>query len=190
MTLPPVVNDTTRDHYATLRRLLMLKPKVVRISTFGMYAGILHDGRNTAEWGPKYQNYTNAFLEALAQSGAKVHILVGCHARKECADGCRSCRDSAKKEVERHLQTITKWPSFEWRFRTDVHMKVHIFDGLEGLHDRVAIVGSRNLSDSAWVDISMYARREQADALTDIFDDEFGRAIPMTRERLSLLAPA
>ncbi len=77
------------DHFQYLDQLVKKGPTKVFIASFGIYAGITYDNRDTTEWGPKYRLGTRDFLESLR--GIDTHIIIGVSDYKSCKGKNVSC---------------------------------------------------------------------------------------------------
>jgi hypothetical protein len=123
------------------------------ISTFGVYAGILADGRDVTEYGGKYQNSVHELLDALAKINTKILVglppLIYCDWQKRCPD----CEENHLARLKRVALTANHWPSIEWKILPRLHMKlVCVYKRSKPVG---GIVGGRNLSNSKWQDLSI-----------------------------------
>ena len=171
-----------KEHYKTLSDFATEADEVL-IASYGLYAGILGDGRDTTEWGYKYQNATHQFLDVIRDID-NVNIVIGlppliyCDENNKCAD----CEKKYISNLERLLHTSQHWPSFNWRFTEELHMK---FFGM--FADEVPIgglIGSRNLSDSTWFDVSFKLSGDELLKLREYFLNVFEKCEDVTRESI------
>jgi len=125
----------------------------VRISTYGIYAGVLHDGRFVNEWGPKYHNSVGEMFDVLNTAGVPAHIKIGKPMPIKCglydASKC-AARIKNTRWTKRFEKMAERWS----------HIK---FDLCESLHSKMILIGphhciwgSTNLSDSSISDLTTY----------------------------------
>lgn len=142
-------------HYDYLDDCVAAKPKTVAIASFGLYAGVLADGRDTHTWGPKYQSRTRDFLESL-RSVPSVKILVGLGDFRSCRGPVNRCRDCERKyalDLMRHMNHREVFPEFSWRVSFQLHLKCALFTYPNSTVRGLA--GGRNLTNSVWADVSV-----------------------------------
>jgi len=175
-----MIFDTSESHTNGLKKLAKGKPESVLIATYGVYAGILHDGDDSHKWGGKYENGTHELLDQLIQV-PEVKILVGFSGLKLCRSDCEDCLAVHYKQAMRLDQHRQKWPQFEWRYTEDFHLKAFLFYYKRGC---IGVSGGRNLSSSEWTDASFILNNEQADAIRVIFDHSWKIAKQATMENL------
>ena len=171
-----------QEHYKTLSNFATGADEVL-IASYGLYAGILHDGRDTTEWGYKYSNATHEFLDGLKDT-PNVKILIGlspltyCDVDKRCSD----CETKYISQLERLLHTAEHWPKFSWAFTEELHMK---FFGMFTAGAPIGgLIGSRNLSDSTWFDVSFKLAGDELLKLRTYYLEVFSGCRPVTHEEI------
>lgn len=138
------------EHFKYLAGLVARKPKGVFIASFGVYAGITFDGRDTTSWGEKYHLHTRDFLESL-RPVPNVKLLIGIPDYKSCRGktSCQHCEIGYVYQMSRLLNHGELFPEFKWKAATQAHAKcILFFFGGEIL----GVAGGRNLNDSNSVD--------------------------------------
>jgi hypothetical protein len=142
------------DHFAFLQECVAAKPTKVVIASYGLYAGILPDGRDVCTWGEKYKSQTRDLLEAM-RGLPSVQLLIGLYEYKSCKGTvpCTDCERLYVLNLVRHMNHAEKFPEFNWRVTTQSHVKCTIFtypnDHLKG------VAGSRNFTDSTWAEVTI-----------------------------------
>lgn len=169
---------TVKEHYDYIQSLIDDKPSLILISTFNVHAGILHDGRDVTEWGPKYHSRTHDILDAL-QEQEKVYILVGVPGFYPPDPGCTTCRDKRYNALFKYLAHAQHWPKIKWKIAREAHMKCML-----SVHskDIKGIAGGRNLTDSAALDVSFPLVKDQASILARHFLSAWKEADPLIQE--------
>jgi hypothetical protein len=168
------------SHAAHLAELISQGPDSVSIATYNIYAGILHDGNDVHEWGPKYRNEVHEILDALNKL-KNVRILVGIPPLILCKEGCEDCVQKHYKWVRRFLAHTQKWKNIEWRYVENMHLKCNIFE-FNG--KRKGVVGGRNLSASNWIDLSFKITDIRCKVVAYIFNKIWSNALPASEENL------
>lgn len=140
---------TNEDYFNKLHELSD-KSDSICLCTYGIYAGIMPDGRDLSR---RYQNMVHEFFDSIIDK--RVVIVVGLYPFMPCCDNCTDCIESHVKNLLRLLCTAEKWPSFKWMFSETMHAKYCLFSNKNQFNG--AIVGSRNLSDSQYADVSFYS---------------------------------
>jgi hypothetical protein len=143
---------STDDHFQFLENALDPTPSRVLITSYGFYAGILADGRDTTEWGSKYKCRTRDLLEAIREVPT-VQILIGLYEFKPCKKECLDCQRKYALDLIRHMNHAEKFPEFEWRVTEASHIKCVLF--FYPNDAKVGIAGSRNFTDSSWEDVTV-----------------------------------
>lgn len=152
---------TNQEHFEYLSHLLALQPKQVIISTFGIYASILDDGRDMLPRADLDGRLTRNFIESL-RSVPEVRMLVGLMKYLTPMPSPRTCLQCESKYVKTHVRLVNhaeKWPNYTWRFAHDHHIKATLCvydDHIEG------VAGSRNLTGSNWDDLTFELTLAQA----------------------------
>jgi hypothetical protein len=171
-----MIYTTQESHMACLKKLASQQPREVIISTFNVYAGILHDGDDTTTWGEKYQNDVHDLLDVL--SGIKkVRILVGFQPLNLCHKDCEECVAAHYKWAIRLVQHAKHWPKLQWRYVEKCHLKCNLFYYARGA---IGVTGGRNLSGSDWTDISFVMSKEQVEETRKVFDERWKVATKVT----------
>lgn len=173
---------TLDEHCEFLKSQIALKPVSVRISTFGLYAGILDDGRDTAEWGKRYISKTRGVIDAMSEV-QDVRILLGIPAFFSCKGAlhCEDCKTKYLKQLRRHVRHQRKWSQFDWRFSRESHLKSYLFF----FKDRVTgVAGGRNLVDSEWTDVTFPLDKQQISRILPMIDAEWATAQPLNAETM------
>ncbi len=170
------------DHYSYLNDCVALRPNKVMITSYGVFAGILADGRDMSEWGKRF--HTRDLLEAMADIET-VQILVGVYEYKSCKSkqDCLDCEQKYVFDLIRHLNHADKFPHFQWRVTTRSHAKCVLFtypdDTLRG------VAGGRNFTNSDWADVSVELDKMSALRLEQHVTEMWQAAKPLTGPSLS-----
>lgn len=171
---------TNAEHNKFITDCVAASPDHIIISTFGLWAGLLYDGRDTREWGKKYHSDTREQLE-LMRAVPNVQILVGIADYFTCdlnKAPCLSCEVKYIRGLFRLAAHIDAFPEFHWRISNNLHMKCALF--FYGDKSVKGVAGGRNFSDSEWADITFEMTKPQITALTKAFIDNWRKARPMT----------
>lgn len=161
---------SNEDHYDFIKKCVADNPEHIFISTFGIYAGITYDGRDTAEWGENYRLDTRDILEEM-QSLDNTRMLVGVADYRSCK-GFSRCLDCEKQYI-RNLFRLSfhaeKFPGIEWRITTDLHLKCSLFfyDVDCSPEEARGVAGGRNFTNSSWADITFKLNSGQIEQLHD-----------------------
>lgn len=141
------------SHFSYLFEQVANKPSEVFISTFGIYCGITHDGRDTTQWGAKYKLASRDLLEALRPTPAKVKILVGAGTYRSCKGklACLDCEKTYFQGLIRLVNHADLFPEFQWRVTTELHLKCALFSYGKTV---TGVAGGRNFTDSNWSDVT------------------------------------
>lgn len=161
-----VEND---DHHNFLRDCVDKNPSDVCIATFGIYAGITFDGRDTCEWGEKYQLNTRDIITDLENTATK--ILVGIQDYRSCkgyTTPCLHCERQYSKAMLRLLNHADMFSNIEWRMTTELHLKCCLFSYDDG--QSAGVAGGRNFTDSSWVDVTFELEEGHIKELRTFFD--------------------
>lgn len=151
------------DHYQYLRDSIALNPAHVIISTYGVYAGITHDGQDITQLGEKYKKNTKDILDML--KGHDVRILVGVSNYKSCKTKgqCIDCEKQYAKMILRTAEHASFFNHVKWKITTELHLKCYLFF----YNDKTVrgLAGGRNFTDSEWADISFELNLNQIKTL-------------------------
>ncbi len=153
----------TSDHFDFLDQCVAAKPQSVTLTSYGVWAGILPDGRDMTSWkdqdgNAKFKFRTRDLLESLRKV-KDVRILVGLFEYKSCKGKNVACGDCERKyvlDLVRHMNHAEKFPKFKWRIIQQSHVKCAIFTYPENHPAPLrGLAGGRNLTDSDWADVSV-----------------------------------
>ena len=177
---------TLEEHNARLQELVLEGPKDLTIISYGLYAGVLDDGRDAHSWGKKFASNTHLFLDSLKD--IPTTITVGLPPPSNCtgkAGSCPHCQEKYLKGLRRlwwHNQT---WPSITWKVCLESHMKAWVFSYRR---KTIALVGGRNLTDSSWHDFTMEVVGEKAEQIKKHCDEYAEKCGNMNGETLKAIA--
>ncbi len=138
------------DHFKYLAELVAKEPKGVFIASFGVYAGITFDGRDTTTWGDKFKLQTRDFLESLRKI-PNVKLLIGIPDYKSCRNKiqCQHCERGYIYQMTRLLNHGELFNEFKWKVANQAHVKCVLFFFEKEI---LGVAGGRNLNDSNSVD--------------------------------------
>jgi len=141
---------TLDDHFKYLSELVARKPKGVFIASFGIYAGITFDGRDTTAWGERYKLQTRDFLESLRPI-PNVRLMIGIPDYKSCRGkvACSHCECGYIYQMTRLLNHAELFSEFKWKAATQAHVKCILFFFEKEI---LGVAGGRNLNDSNSID--------------------------------------
>lgn len=182
---------TLEDHFKFLNECVRAKPNKVRVATFGLWAGIMPDGRDSREWGEKFRSETREFLEALREvpgHGGKVRMLVGNYEYKSCKGKNTTCTDCEKQYVMGLVRLINhaeKFPEFKWRVNKGSHVKCALFYYDNG--DVKGVAGGRNMTDSSWADVTVELDKMSILRLDDHFDGIWKESHLLNNDRIGTI---
>lgn len=143
------------DHFKFMNECVESSPNKVHIASYGIWAGIMPDGRDTRDWNQKkYFSETRELLESL-RSTAEVQLLIGLYEFKSCKgkQPCSDCEHKYMLDLFRLMNHVDKFPEFRWKVSSESHVKCCLFHYEDGTQRGVA--GGRNLTDSSWADVSV-----------------------------------
>jgi hypothetical protein len=151
---------SSQDHFQYLNDCLDQSPDSVTVASYGLYAGILPDGRDVTTFGKKFESQTRNLMERM-RTIHTVRMLIGLYEFKSCK-GKLPCLDCEKKyalDLIRHLNHAEAFPEFQWKVTSNSHIKCILFskrmiEANGGLR-LMGLAGSRNFTDSSWEDISV-----------------------------------
>lgn len=172
------------QYYSSLNDILDLKPVSVSVISYGLWAGILPDGRDVTEWGEKYKSKTHDLLHRMSQI-ENARVIVGSYEHKNCNKTvCEHCEKKTALDLIRHLNHAQKFDTIDWKLTFKVHAKFMVFGF--GNDRYMSIIGSRNLSDSSWVDIVvMTSQLNIAQGLLAKFENVWESSRVLTPDTLS-----
>jgi hypothetical protein len=154
-----------KEHYKYLISEVGKNPKSVIITSYGIYAGITQDGRDSTEWGDKYHLYSRDLFDSISDI-QDVRIIIGVPDYRSCKGSkpCEDCEISYVASLIKIYNHAEKFSGFKWRISTSSHLKSVLF-----IHDDAGakpkisgVIGGRNLNDSTWFDASYTIDGERA----------------------------
>lgn len=178
---------TNEDHFKYLRECVEDKPRLVNIATYGIWAGITADGRDTRDWGEKYRSESREFLESMRATCGHVRILVGLYEYKSCKGKTTACQDCERKYVMdlfRLMNHAEIFPTFKWKVSNQSHAKCTILHYHDGAPSR-AIAGGRNLTDSSWADVTVELDKMSTIRLDEHFMKMWDSGTTLTPDKIS-----
>lgn len=174
-----MIFTTQESHIKALKKLARNKPNSITIASFGVYAGILHDGEDSHGWGGKYKNETHELLDIVADIDTK--ILIGFPPLNLCKDECVECVANHYRAAARLVEHSKKWGRLDWRYIENFHLKCYLFYYKSGC---IGIGGGRNMSSSSWTDMSFVLSERQVKAARELFDNSWKKSYKITMENL------
>jgi len=179
---------TLEAHNARLKELVELKPNALTVVSYGLYAGVLDDGRDAHAWGKKFASNTHLFLDSLKD--IPTTITVGLPPPSNCSKKasivpCPHCQQNYLKGLRRMWHHQKAWSNITWKVCVESHMKAYVFSYPR---KTVAIVGGRNLTDSNWHDFTMEVVGEKAEQIRDHCNEFSSNCLPMNGETLKKIA--
>ncbi len=158
-------------HYGFMQECIKMNPKKTVMSTYGIYAGVLFDTRDTTKFGDKskYGLYTRDILDELVNFD-DVSILVGISTYKSCKPNnarCIDCETNYAKQLIRIVNHAETFPSIKWKMTNELHLKCSLFfyDDMTPL----GVAGGRNFTNSDWADITFELAEKQIETLNEYF---------------------
>lgn len=177
---------TSDEHFRYLNECVLAEPSSALICSYGLWAGILNDGRDTREWGPRFQSQTRELLEKM-RAIKKVKLLIGVYEYKSCKNKipCADCERKYALDLIRHMNHAEKFPEFDWRVATSSHIKCILFNYEDG--SKKGIAGSRNFTDSSWEDISVSLGDGEIGKLEKYLANVWDAARPLSDDTVSAI---
>lgn len=176
------------EHYGFIRECVADKPEHTIITTFGIYAGITYDGRDSTEWGSQYSLNTRDIIEQL-QELDNVRFLVGVANYRSCRGkfDCVDCEKQYIRSLIRLAFHAEKFPEFDWRITTELHLKCALFFYDQDCTPSRArgIAGGRNFTDSSWADITFELDAGQIDGLHTYATELWDESLPANDDSVS-----
>ncbi len=172
-----------KQHYGHLIAEAAKKPKSAIVTSYGIYAGITQDGRDSTEWGDKYHLYSRDFLESLAEV-PDVRIIIGLPDYRSCKgrSKCEDCETNYVASLIKIYNHADKFSQYKWRMSDTSHIKCAIFINVGS--NISAVVGGRNLNDSIWTDASYTIEGQVASDLCVKVLNFYKQCSPLTLESL------
>jgi hypothetical protein len=158
------------DYLEFANSMLDKGPKFLCISSFGFYANITSEDKDTSEWGEKYTNTVRKIVDRAIEMKIPTSILVGV-SFNECKPGCTDCRRTniKKHNYLAHHKKRFKEKGVKIKMVTKHHMKMF-------LTDTQAIIGGMNFTESNWFDMSVGMDYIDNPALIEDFQWRFKEA--------------
>jgi len=142
------------EHYQDLVDRIDDCPDEVLITTYGIWAGILPDGRDaTKVFNYKKPMGTRRVLDALV-TVPNVTMVVSyptyCSCKGKSAY-CRFCEEKFVSQLIRMYNHALLYQKFNWYIVKECHLKANLFvkDG-----DFSGTAGGRNFTESEWLDVT------------------------------------
>ncbi len=178
------------DHYGFIKQCIKDKPEHVLISTFGIYAGVTYDGRDTTEWGSSYSLETREIIDVLKDIDT-VRFLVGVSDYRSCRGKlrCKDCERTYAQSLLRLGFHAEKFPWIEWKISTELHLKCSLFFyDMDCSSDKAkGIAGGRNFTNSSWADITFELTTEQIEQLHTHVAGLWDESLDATDENLGAI---
>lgn len=165
------------DFNVAFFKILGMMPKKVKILTYGLYAGILDNGKDINSW---KQTGTKLILDEIKEFNINCEIIVGIPEYISCKEriDCDDCIIKHNKLVERIKKTAELYSSIKWHFVDRMHIKGYIFE----FEDKdIALLGSRNFSDSGYEEAIIKIKPADASHLKEMFKDTRDRAVSLSK---------
>lgn len=178
------------EHYNFLESCIDEKPEHIIISTFGIYAGLTFDGRDSTEWGDGYSLRTRDLLEKMRELD-NVRILVGLAQYNSCKGKipCLHCEKQYVKTMFRTIFHVEKFPEFEWRMTDELHLKCALFFYDQDCTPSLAkgVSGGRNFTNSSWPDVTFELDESQIGQLHDYTSELWDSALTINDANASII---
>lgn len=173
------------DHAEYLAGLVEDKPKHVLIASFGLYCGITYDGRDTTQWGEKYQLETRDLMESMREL-PDVRFLIGVADYRSCKDkvACIDCERQYCKQLIRLTNSANLFPEFSWRVTTQLHLKCALFFWTSKAR---GVAGGRNFSDSSWTDCTFTLNVSQIKTMYEHANNAWQEAREISDETIAAI---
>lgn len=171
------------EYYDSLLECIHEKPRRVTISTFGIFAGITYDGKDSSSWSKPYGSETNRLFKELNNLD-DVRVVVGVSDFISCNRNSR-CEDCASKYISsltRLLFHKEYFSNIKWKFRASLHFKCVVFEFRDY---PVSFTGGRNMTNSSWDDISIKIDGTDALDILHVANDIYDDAVDLTDGNIS-----
>ena len=178
------------EYYDYVESLITEDIESAFISSYGIYAGIAHDGRDLNALGPTYQTRTKALLDKLC-AVPNVNIVIGIASYHGCGKNvpCYHCQYNYYKSLLRLLNHKEQFPNFNWRIAEDNHLKCIAFIyNNNGVRRYSGVAGGRNLNDSNWIDCAFAIDEEAVKSILKKMIQSFRSARKLTGKYLNELS--
>lgn len=180
---------SNEDHSRFLFDCVMDDPEHIFITSFGIYAGMTYDGRDTTQWGNDYRLATRDLLEAM-KSVDTVQLLIGISNFDSCKGKftpCIHCEQKYVKQLLRLLNHAELFPEFEWRLTTELHLKCTLFFYDIDCSPELAkgVAGGRNFTNSNWADVTCELAPEHIRELYDHTHELWDRSQHITEDSIA-----
>jgi hypothetical protein len=147
--------STAAEYFAAIRSLVV-QGSDVKIATYNLFTGMLHDGRYMNDWrNPAYHNEVGALFDDLQRAGARVEVKIGKPLFRACPmqdDPRCQMHKQEEKWDGRLVECDKRWPNFTFRILALSHAKLVLIKHPSDL--TFSIFGGRNLSDVQLDDLS------------------------------------
>lgn len=181
---------SNEDHFKHLNECVAAHPRLVNIATYGIWAGITADGRDTRDWGEKYRSESRELLESMRGKVGTVRVLVGLYEYKSCRGKgfCQDCETKYVRDLFRLMNHAEVFPTFLWKVSSESHAKCTIFH-YENEGPR-AVTGGRNLTDSSWADVTVELDKMSTLRLDEHFMKMWDSGTPLTPAKINKVVEA
>tara|TARA_R110002110_G_scaffold51525_1_gene151069 strand:+ start:43 stop:648 length:606 start_codon:yes stop_codon:yes gene_type:complete len=175
------------DHFNYLAKCLDDKPKHILFSSYGLYAGITYDDRDTNEFGEKYTTRTMQIMKKMQKlTDTDIRFLVGVTSYRSCKGKtpCIDCEKQYARGLLRVINHVSRFPEFNWRITTEHHLKAYLFfydDEIKG------VGGGRNFTNSNWADASFELSKTQIKQLYKHVQIEWDKGIEATNSTIGTI---
>lgn len=177
-------------YYEFFHKCLDADPSHVFISTFGIYAGLTFTGEDSTEWGANYALDSRDLIEKM-RALSNIRFLVGVTNYKSCKEK-KPCVDCEKQYVKSLLRIgfhTSKFPEFDWKMTTELHLKCALFFYDDDCDPKLAkgIGGGRNFTNSNWVDASFELSSEHISELHDHVSDLWDESLTVNDDNIAVI---
>jgi len=174
-------------HFDYLMECLDSKPKHILFSSYGLYAGISYDDRDTNEFGNQYVTRTMQVLKKMQKLvDTNIRFLVGVSSYKSCKgkEPCIDCEKQYARGLLRVMNHVTRFPEFDWRITTEHHLKAYLF-----FYDNEirGVGGGRNFTNSSWADATFELNKAQIKQLYKHVQSEWDRGVKATNSAIATI---
>lgn len=169
------------EHFDIIERLLDNNPDSVFVSSYGLYAGILQDGRDANKFGPKYKTRSIDVLNKMSKYDSK--MIIGISDYKSCKHvRCEDCELKYIHSLIRIEKHSEAFPDIKMRIIRGNHLKCFI---IRKGSKYLGITGGRNMSDSSWSDISFMIDHDTCLEILAIANKVFDNGMYINDETIS-----
>lgn len=172
------------EHYDCIEKMLDSSPDSVFISTYGIYAGLLHDGRDANLFGPKYKTRSIDVLKKMS-SIKNAKVIIGLTEFNSCKPYCDECEMKYIHNLLRIKNHADAFPSINFKMIRHNHLKCFIINK-GGKY--LGITGGRNLSDSSWHDISFILGNDDCIKILEYAETVYESGVFITDDTIAKFA--